>query len=224
GFDVSGEGKKEIDGLISGKKEEKKKGAIASFIFGLAEFVKNLALVFFKEPTWEGAAEEKKDEKKKSFMEITAGSQEMIKAIENKISKLSFETTIRVVYIDRQDSFTPLNVAAVMGYFHQFYTQNLNAFKPMKKVITAYGGLPGKIFPKFKKYKVGIKKREVYRKYRERVFAKNNMITYEKRPILSTEELATLFHFPIINVEAPSLRRLPSKKGEPPVGLPIKKI
>jgi len=224
GFDILGDGKKEIDGLIGGKKDEKKKGIIVSFVFGLAEFLKNLVLAVFKEPTWEGGAEEKKEEKKKSFMEITAGSQEMIKAIENKTSKLSFETTVRVIYIDRQDSFTPLNVSAVMGYFHQFYTQNLNAFKPMKKVITVYGGLPGKIFPKFKKYKLGIRKRDIYRKYRDRIFAKNNRITFEKRPILSTEELATLFHFPIINVEAPSMRRLPSKKGEPPVDLPIKKI
>lgn len=228
GNDIWGDGKKAIDEIVGGKKEEKKQGVLAAFFSGFGEFVGNIFLAFFSEPKWSGAGEEKKEEKKKSFMEITAGSQDIIKGIENKISKLSFETTLRVIYIDRKDSFTPLNVAAIMGYFHQFYTQNMNALKPIKKILTAYGALPGKIFPWFKKYKIEVKKKDVYRKFRERVFSKNNKLTTGgkegKRPIFCTEELATLYHFPIINVEAPSLRRLPSKKGEPPVGLPIKKI
>ena len=40
-------------------------------------------------------------------------------------------------------------------------------------------------------------------------------------PILNTEELATIYHFPTTFVEAPALQRLGSRRGEPPAELPI---
>ena len=39
--------------------------------------------------------------------------------------------------------------------------------------------------------------------------------------ILSTEELATIFHLPGRVVETPSFTRIESKKAEPPTNLPI---
>ncbi len=41
------------------------------------------------------------------------------------------------------------------------------------------------------------------------------------RFILNTEELATIFHFPGQTAAAPSLKRIPSTKAEPPVNLPL---
>ena len=38
---------------------------------------------------------------------------------------------------------------------------------------------------------------------------------------LSSEELATLYHFPVITVKAPLLKRTEAKKGAPPVSLPL---
>ncbi len=42
-------------------------------------------------------------------------------------------------------------------------------------------------------------------------------------PILSTEELATLFHFPIriTGMVAPALEKVESKKAGPPPNLPV---
>jgi hypothetical protein len=40
--------------------------------------------------------------------------------------------------------------------------------------------------------------------------------------ILSTEELATIFHFPGNVSATPSLPKIASKKSEPPINLPIK--
>jgi hypothetical protein len=43
----------------------------------------------------------------------------------------------------------------------------------------------------------------------------------EKTSILCTEELATVYHFPIASVGAPMLRRVETRKGEPPSNLPM---
>ncbi|MBI5731892.1 MAG: hypothetical protein HY982_00850 [Candidatus Magasanikbacteria bacterium] len=43
-----------------------------------------------------------------------------------------------------------------------------------------------------------------------------------KASILNTEELATVFHFPIVTVESPLLRRLETRKGEPPANIPFR--
>jgi hypothetical protein len=42
-------------------------------------------------------------------------------------------------------------------------------------------------------------------------------------PILNTEELATIFHFPIkvTGLVAPTMTRVESKKGGPPPNLPM---
>ncbi len=61
------------------------------------------------------------------------------------------------------------------------------------------------------------KKKKLYRQYREREFM-------EKYVILNTEELATLYHLPGINVKAPAVPRVDAKKGQPPMGLPTRDV
>jgi len=39
--------------------------------------------------------------------------------------------------------------------------------------------------------------------------------------ILNTEELASLWHFPILTVKAPLVKKTEAKKAEPPMSLPI---
>ena len=67
----------------------------------------------------------------------------------------------------------------------------------------------------FRENKLFYKKRVIYDLYRLRLFP-------PECSIMNTEELATVFHFPIISVESPLLRRLDTRKGEPPANLPIK--
>ena len=43
----------------------------------------------------------------------------------------------------------------------------------------------------------------------------------EKYFILNTEELATIFHLPGLEVKAPLFPRVEAKKGQPPAGLAI---
>lgn len=194
------EGEQIINELL-GKKPPKKEDP---FYF-LWQFLKNLVKAPIEPPTWDEIPKEGNDQSRIMF--LTPGEKEVIEAIQRKISKLGFETVIRFVYIDSRSSFSRLNITSIMGSFYQFNSQNLNSFKIF------FPSLPfGKGF--FKKQKEFLKKAMLYQAYRDRRF--NDEIGM----ILNTEELATIFHFPIILVEAPALRRLEAKKGEPPVNLP----
>lgn len=186
-----------IDKLL-GKSKPKKRG----FIEEIAVFIKNLFHAPVVYPEWPG---EKAKEAKEA--QLTHGRQQVIKEIENKISKLGFEANIRFVYIDNRDRFSRGNIAAVFGAFRQFNTQNLNAFRPDMDTLTAAKGL-------FKKRKEYLKKRKIFGAYKVRAMS-------GKASVLNTEELATLYHFPGKPVAAPMLKPIESKKAGPPPGLPI---
>lgn len=202
GSDWVKKGEELRDKLIDRKKAQPK-----GIFSGAGEFGGNLLRGAFEPPVWTGAQEEKKDQFSK-LLAISPGEKDIVEGIEKKISKLGFDTIVRFIFIDDREKFSQLFITAVMGAFHQFNTQNLNAFKPNKPTLTVVRkGL-------FKKRRVHLRKRRLY----------DNYILRHVKPktsILNIEELATIFHFPSIAVEAPLLRHVPAKKGEPPPGLPV---
>ncbi len=202
------DGKNKIAEMVGRKiAKPKKKSPIA----GAGDFARNLVIAPVRPPEWAQA----KPEEKKETQRLHPGEQDTVKAIANKISKFGFETIIRFIYIDERERFSPANVAAVMGTFQQFNDQTLNSFKPAKDTITKVGGWRAKFFKKYKKRKEYARKRKLYDFYVIRRFRA------AKKPVLCTEELATLYHIPSIAVEAPKLQRLESRKGEPPANLPF---
>jgi len=205
----------ELVAELAGRKKSKPKGSL----YKVWEFINNLMNALFKFPQWR--EEEKKREENRLLM-MTSGEKDVMEAIENKISKLAFETNIRFVYIDRVDSFSPLNVSAMMATFQQYATLHLNGLKPRIKTYTltpaGYKGIASLIVNNIKSIKRRIKwyrKRRLWDNYVKLKWPRG------KKSILNIEELATIYHFPSIAVEAPLLRKLPVKKGEPPQGLPI---
>ncbi|MEK7193938.1 MAG: hypothetical protein AAB651_01105 [Patescibacteria group bacterium] len=206
-------GEAKISEIVGRKLTTPKGGPLTT----LWDWAKNFLIAPVELPTWPGST---KGETTPTIKFLSPDEQDTVKAIANKISKLAFETVIRFIYIDRRDSFTPLNIAAVKGAFFQFNTHNLNAFK-FGKAITHFDSVLARIIPRYKEIRALYKKRKIFNAYREKRFGKYNHIREEKFPILNTEELATIYHVPAIMVEAPKLRRLEAKKGEPPAGLPI---
>lgn len=151
---------------------------------------------------------------------LTPGQQDVIKAIGNKASKLPFQFSLRTIYIDKKNAFTMPNVAALRASFQLFNTSDMNALKG-DKLSTSYSKFWGRVFPWYKKFKINSKKRKIYDYYRKRRFGYSGRLVSESLPILNTEELATLFHFPAGVVKAAKLQTTYSRKGEPPVNLPI---
>lgn len=201
GDDWKKEGEALRDKLVGRKKPER------GLSQKIGEFFKNLAIAVIEHPQW---AEEPKKEESAKMLLLTPGEKNVVEGIETKISKLGFRTNIRFLYIDKRASFTRSNIAAVMGTFHQFTAQDMNGFRPNLDTMTIIRGN----IKYFKGTRLWYRKRRLWESY-------YRMYWPRRTSVLNTEELATLYHFPTIVVEAPLLRRLGAKKGEPPAGLPV---
>lgn len=188
---------------ILGKEQKKEAGAIESFLGGIDSLLVG------------GAAPQKEEKKDKK---LSALEEEAVKAVGRKISKIGFEAGVRLMYIAKKAVFHRYHFAAVSGVFRQFATANLNSFKVNRLTLTYSKGKLSVLFPSnqgfFADQMVLEKKIKLYRNLRERIFV-------DQEFILNTEELATIFHLPGLEVKAPMFPRVEAKKGQPPAGLEL---
>jgi len=193
------EGREKINSML-GKKESK----VFTWQDWVVAFFRNLLLGIVQPLVWPT-----KEEKKNGPSPIvSSGEKDIIKSIENKISRLSFKTDIRLVYISPKKVFNESNVSAFMAFLKQFNSKDLNGFKINKDASTV---LKTRILQNRRLF---LKKMDFYQNCLKRKSAQGDMI-------LNTEELATVYHFPALKVKTPALIRVLSKKGEPPIGLPV---
>jgi len=147
-------------------------------------------------------------------MKLTSGERDVVSAIERKATKICYNTVIRYLYAANRKVFFGAAKGYGVSFFAQFSTQDLNGLKPWKKTITKIHAPD--LFTARRLY---LRKRDLFDKYvrRDSAFEPYAGGT----TLLSTEELATMFHFPGIEV-APTLalKRIETKKGAPPAELP----
>lgn len=121
-------------------------------------------------------------------------NEKVIEGVQKKVTKPGFNTVIRVVVTgsDRTSAKTHLN--NIVSSFEQFSNPHLASFKRQRVS-----------FPKH--------------------FVVDFLYRYTprwKQNILSSEELATIFHFPNKNVQTPDIKWLLSRSAPPPPKLPTK--
>ena len=199
--------KKKAEELVAkliGKKSPKQLGLLG----WIASFLRNLTFAPFTYPLWPDE-EVKKEGPPNMLSFLTESQKDVVKSIEEKIAKIGFETNVRFIYVDRRDSFTRANVSAVNGAFRQFNTQNLNGFRPDMAT-----------FPRIASPFALLKARRERGRKTMLFFNYRTLTMNQKVSVLNIEELATIYHPPIVTVGAPMLRRLESRKGEPPPALP----
>jgi len=186
---------------LIGKKAKKKPETVAKML--VKEFASIAA------PGLAAKPEEKKEEESPSLMlYLSPGEREVVESIEKNIAQKGFETRIRWLYIAKKDVFfKPKGVGLAMSPFQLFNTLNLNSFKVDGRTKTSA-------------YYVFTESRKRYRKIRLLNKYKDRDLS-EKGFILSTEELATFYHFPTIEVKAPAVPHVEAKKVEAPPELPI---
>ncbi len=184
---------------------------------------------FFVKPDWKGAANDeiKKIAKEAKFKTpedkggdskfLTETQKETVKAIERSIEKTAFDTMIRVAYFAEKDVYNANNIGGILGVLKQFSSNTLNGFKPSQYEFD----YPWQDFLDIRKKRKERKFLEAYK--RRSIFNQPFYHLHDDKPyILTTEELATLFHFPSSMVAAtPTLSRIPSKKAEAPANLPV---
>jgi len=162
------------------------------------------------------------------FPNMTKGETETIAAIERSTAKMSFDTMIRGFYLSDKETFNAAYISGYIGAMRQYNSLTLNGLKMGKwtDVSDAFKDW-STIFPFLKKIIDRRKAKltiEMYDAYRLRSFFYPPYQYYRQNPfILTTEELATIFHFPGNVSATPTLNKIASKKAEPPANLPIKK-
>ncbi len=144
----------------------------------------------------------------------TKGESEKMAAIERNVSKLAFDVGARGIYIAKPDKFEASVIAGLIGIFKQFSSEGWNGIRPSGWLL-AFDDYPwefrvGKLKDKLRRLIIEAYRR---RQFFHEPFKKDGMV-------MSTEELATIFHIPSGTVETPSLRRVKSATGEAPTDLP----
>jgi len=210
-------GQEEIDDIM-GVKKGKEPSPLRNVARDAGDILKNLPSAMTTPPIFDEAAEVKPATTKPA----SPASQDKIKAIYNKMSKNAFECILRFIYIDDKDEFTPENVTAVMGALRQFGDQNLNQLAPHRPTLTV-----GRVVGLFwRKKRLAKRKRMMMINYIQRTMPKPIHIPFVdtklKTSILSTEEIATLFHPPSNLVKSQRTQSIQSRKGQAPMDLPTK--
>ncbi len=140
----------------------------------------------------EAEGKEAKKEAKKEEAKLSGTVETALKGVETKITKLGFETKIRIMALAPDENIAHAKLTSAVAAFKQFNVLNINGFQagPVTDSLSFYN------------------------QYRWRLFM-------EPGYIFNIEELASIFHLPNVSVETPSIVWAGSKKGEPPADLPI---
>ncbi|MFH1047215.1 MAG: hypothetical protein V1738_02830 [Patescibacteria group bacterium] len=195
------EGLAEVDKMM-GKKPKPKKSVVDDLLWLPKGVLNELG----------GAASSSggKEEKKEDFrmLNMSPGERNVVEAIQMKLSKTGFATKIRVVYSGQHNIFSKKRFTALKGALNQFSSFNMNELKPF-----------GNVTPKddyfYQRWSMNSKKEAIVRNFRNR---SNNGAT---QFILNIEELATIYHFPMLDIKTPLLKKTDAKRAEPPSGLPM---
>ncbi|KKQ41006.1 MAG: hypothetical protein US58_C0007G0017 [Candidatus Magasanikbacteria bacterium GW2011_GWA2_37_8] len=149
-----------------------------------------------------------KEEQPKKISDLTPGGKTTIEAIENKISKIGFKTKVRVMYVAHKEVYNPSRcVDGLIGALGQFSIMSSNALVPKLATKAHYA---------FADYRTNEKKTLFAGAYKKRKL-KAGANPY----IMNIEELATLWHFPLPFVKTPFMQKTETKRGEPPMNLPV---
>ncbi len=156
--------------------------------------------------TGEAKKPEKKEDNK--VMNLSPGERKMLEQIEIKASKIGFGVKIRFVYVGKRGVYRkgPV-ISMIKGAFGLFGSLDGNSFKNY-----------GKVAPKsdyfWQRWSADKKKTKIIKAF------SNRSSSGADRFVLNVEELASLWHFPQVQTKAPLLKKVESRKVEPPFSLP----
>ncbi len=234
------EGQALIDSFMGRQAPPKAPGLIKTFIreiFAFYPYIRNRLIHLIKGGEYQEPSEPSLEEKQQSMdlglWRLSPGEREVVLAVEKNIAKLGFYTVIRFVYFAPKEIFQASKASALAGAFLQFNDKNLNGFKSNPKLgykvrtpdLWRYRIVNYALAWKHKEIPWTIQKlrelrmKEIYKNCLTRAFGRPQR--GHKGFIFNTEELATVFHFPMKSVLTPELPKVEAKRGGPPARLPM---
>ncbi|HLC99998.1 MAG TPA: hypothetical protein VJC11_03500 [Patescibacteria group bacterium] len=203
--------KKNADALVR-KLIGMKKASTFTVTGGISQALQETFQEAFNQIGGGGSAEGgKKSDAPPSLMQhLSPGDRTAVEGIQLKISKLGFQTKIRMIYLAHKDVMNKgKGVEGFMGSMRPFQSLDMNGL-----TVEKYTKTSAEYF--FKKQRIRWRQEKLLRSYKYRSLWHGGTSF-----VLNTEELATLYHFPTPSVRAPLLKRTEAKRGEPPFAIPI---
>ncbi len=158
---------------------------------------------------------------KNNWMSLTESEKERVTLIERKISKPGYRSKIRFLYIAPKERMDLTKRGIFIGSYRFLGSTLTNKMKP--DTNRTWTGLTYKFSKEleapYMEHVLKIRKRRIFKGFKERDIHLGNPMF-----ILNTEELATMYHFPITTKTtlAPSaIEKTETKKSQPPVDLPV---
>ncbi len=161
------------------------------------------------------------------------GHIEILKKVEENLSKPAFDTLVRFIYLSPKEGFSDtFPRRGLRGAFNQYSALNLNSFRDNYSITTRtrIWNWPH-IFPKVRNE---YRKQRLLHNYRTREVPPETwmgklLTSYlfnwnfgSKRFLMNVKCLATLYHPPTaVVLTAPHIRRVESRRTGPPAGLAI---
>ena len=147
---------------------------------------------FFKE-IWSVAKTDSKKDQPKEHYQLSPMEEEMLKGIEEKLSKGGMDVTIRLLSASDNAEVARMNLDNLSAAFSQF-----NHYRYGNEFFAA---LPRKQSSLIRDF--------IYRSFKEK-----------RKIVMNTEEMASLWHLPLPTTEAPNIKWLIGRQSSPPSNLP----
>ena len=146
---------------------------------------------------------------------MTPGERELVTEVENKLKKPIFRTALRGMYVAKRDNWKASHRILLRSYVGHFGTEHMNTLGLDSNTRTKVNYL-------FRKRRVFLRARRLIR---------NSMLRFPSyfpdrksgNALLTPEELATIFHFPVkmAGMIMPTMEKVEAKKSGPPPNLPV---
>ncbi len=154
----------------------------------------------------------------KNFSVLSDVEKERVNRVLNKAGKSGYSSKVRMMYMAPKDKFEKPKASLFLGAFKTFASANSNGFKANGDVTPK---LDYKLSETLEKPYID----SVVSKRKDKLFSSfKGRKLGGKAYVLNVEELATIYHLPLVGeetVSAPNVDTVSSKKSQPPPDLPI---
>lgn len=160
---------------------------------------------------WSSTSAEAKETLGKRIF-LTTPEREFVEEVDRKMSRWPFKTKIRFMYFARPDLFDPARGRrGILGALAQY--RFINSFQEGELTRVEKGKLRWRYW--FPELRLKWRARRMFWAYRSRDMQRGEHDGF----IMSTEEVASIFHFPQIEVRAPYVGKASQRGVEPPTQL-----
>jgi hypothetical protein len=150
------------------------------------------------------------------FPNPTKGQSDTLAAIERNIAKQGFDVGMRGIYTAPKEAFQGTMITFMLGtMLKPFTSEAYNGFKPASTFDARFNDYPWEDPGGHHREHLH---KEIVEYYRRRAFFHDPYVG--QWMVMSTEELATIFHVPSASVSTPSLPRIQSATSGAPANLP----